>query len=211
MKYFLIFLSLVLCNQIKSQIVNKIGLKTGISKTELELSNNSKKSTFTLNYYGQFQIVFLADKNWELPINIGYINKKSEVVTGPAYYDPIYIYTEFQYKYLTLDFGFIRKFPIKWFSPYVYAGFRCDRLLDYIDDEGTYYGPSQTRKPSNYNIGMISALGFSFNMNRIILSFEISQNINYNKIYSKYGSYTNTVDDKTTRFSVALNYKFLKN
>jgi hypothetical protein len=197
-----------------SQIVNKLGFKSGLSISQIEWKYTS--NTYTninlklddrigciASVYGEF----LNQKYYCFNADLGYIEKggKAEIIFVDEYnnFNSTKDITS-KLDYLKLNVQIKGKYEIRRFIPYLALG--CG--LNYLINQTNLF--SELTKINKTMYSIVYNFGLEYDFKKYILFIDVSNNLNLNKIadFKNIGTDTDiTINDKTYTIQLGISIK----
>lgn len=216
-----IFIIIISSNIGYAQFVKTLGIKCGISNSGLSLEYR-EASIYPIikeeseNAFG-FNVMLTGDfvmkKYWDINSSLGFTQKKSVAFydTGDKDFNTL--------NYVSFINSVRGKLPVsKSINFFAQVGIRCDFLVKQSGDFYVLYFPGEPDL-NKLNFGLNTGGGIAYNLEKMMVSLEVSSNFNFNKIMDESGEradgfgdegYFYELSDKTYFFSLSLAWVIVK-
>lgn len=204
-----------------SQLFKTAGIKLGITSSQLSVEYREasiypvikEESKNALGFNAILTGDFVMKKYWDINSSLGFTQKKSVAFydTGEKDFNTL--------NYVSFINSIRGKLPVsKSINFFAQVGIRCDFLVKQSGDFYILYFPGEPDL-NKLNLGLNTGGGIAYNLEKMIVSLEVSRNFNFNKIIDESGErpdgfgdegYFYQLSDKTYFFSLSLAWVIAK-
>jgi len=201
------------------QIINSVGIKTGLSVANqtwyYKSINMTLKKDYKLGLYSAMTVDFLKSKYFNITTDIGYCSKgNTEKVPNTSGFIPqgdgTYTTYNTMFNYFSFSPLLKIKYAIAHFIPYVLLGLRWDYQLSYKSD----FNYTQIENDFYKSIyGLTCGTGIEYKIKNIGINSEFQYQYDITKLMDTPASPTNTgleINNKAFIISIGLKYYFHK-
>lgn len=210
-------LALLLTSAGNAQILKSIGIKSGVTVSQLkwEIRQNSMfptetlKSKRTIGYFFQIISDIVETDKWLVNSSFGFLQKNG------VYNNPFFVGNQFgteevyyRLNYLSFTNLAIRKVKLNNVVSFrVYLGPRIDYLVGHSDNvvnfnSGYFFYIASDDDLKKINIGLNTGIGFNFEIRKFTLGIEASRNFNFNQVMSAKGPRADGYGDEGFSFNL---------